>query len=39
LQKIYLMARFIWAGFAGYVEIAFAMMDALPHSPRDAPED
>jgi len=38
LQKIYPMARFIAAGFAGSVQIGFAMLDGLAHQLRDAPE-
>lgn len=39
LQKIYPMARFIAAGFAGSVQIGFAMLDGLSHLLRGAPED
>jgi hypothetical protein len=39
LQKIYPMARFIAAGFAGSVQIGFTMLDALAHLLRDGPED
>jgi hypothetical protein len=38
LQKIYPMARFIAAGFAGSVRIGFGMLDGLAHQLRDAPE-
>lgn len=39
LQKIYPMARFIAAGFAGSVEIGFRMLDGLAYQLRGAPED
>jgi hypothetical protein len=39
LQKIYPMARFIAAGFAGSVQIGFAMLDGLAHLLKGAPED
>jgi hypothetical protein len=39
LQKIYPMARFVAAGFAGSVEIGFALLDGLAYQLRDAPED
>jgi ATP-dependent protease HslVU (ClpYQ) peptidase subunit len=39
LQKLYPMARFIAAGFAGSVKIGFTMLDALAYQLRDAPEN
>jgi hypothetical protein len=39
LQKIYPMAPFIAAGFAGSVEIGFRMLDGLAYQLRDAPKD
>src|SRR5258706_3445289 len=39
LQKLYPMARFIAAGFAGSVEIRFRMLDGLAYQLRDAPND
>jgi hypothetical protein len=39
LQKLYPMARFIAAGFAGSVEIGFRMLDGLAYQLRDAPND
>jgi hypothetical protein len=39
LQKIYPMARFIAAGFAGSVRIGFGMLNGLAYQLRDAPEN
>jgi hypothetical protein len=39
LQKLYPMARFIAAGFAGSVEIGFKMLDGLAYQLRGAPND
>jgi hypothetical protein len=39
LQKIYPMARFIAAGFAGSVKIGFALLEGLAYQLRGAPED
>jgi hypothetical protein len=39
LQKLYPMARFIAAGFAGSVEMGFRMLDALAYQLRGAPSD
>jgi hypothetical protein len=38
LQKLYPISRFIAAGFAGSVQIGFAMLDALAHLLQDLPE-
>jgi len=38
LQKIYPMARFIAAGFAGSVRTGFAMLESSAHLLRDAPD-
>lgn len=38
LQKLYPMSRFISAGFAGSVQIGFAMLDALAYLLRDLPD-
>ncbi len=39
LQKIYPVARFVAAGFAGSVKIGFAMLDGLAHLLRKGPDD
>jgi hypothetical protein len=39
LQKIYPMARFVVAGFAGSVEIGFRMLDGLAYQLRGAPDN
>ncbi len=39
LQKVYPIARFIAAGFAGSVKIGFAMLGGLAFQLRDAPAD
>ncbi len=39
LQKIYPIARFVAAGFAGSVRIGFGMLNGLAHQVRGAPEN